>query len=787
MPLCKHFRGAEGSTDVCRGIVVQQVRRPALPPITWKTRPVHNPTAEQSSCAPPQFRYAEADVRKPLKLYYFNDSVARSFNALLNLSPERLAPALKHRWQIAEGRLWIWPLVGVVGLIAAGCYGYSFVRDVFVEREKEAMRSVAENLASSLHFWMDEQAATAQAVSSESFVRRQTANLLQVNASLQNGSSPEATASSKAALALREILMPICRVRSFNGYVVLDLDGQIVAASEVELVETNQLGVKLSSILNDVRTGATVVTPPFPSVAALPDDHGLRRQGQPTMFAMAPLRNDQGKIEGILGLRINPSSSFDRLFRMNPLRETSEVYAFDRSGQLLSRSRFVEVLKGKGLVSNEPHADGTFAVERREPSGNRPMTRLATAALTGSDGVEFDSYHNFRGVEVVGAWDWIESLDMGVAVEVDAREVNRPLLAMRYTSLGLLGLLLGSAAMIGAVARSAVRSPAGTSVALSDSAQYGQYTLEEKIGEGGMGTVYRATHAVMPRPTAVKLMNLEKNGTDPLAIARFMSEAEVTSQLSHPNTVTIFDHGKGPRGQVYYAMEYLDGLNLAELILRFGPQPPGRVIQILRQICGALAEAHGKGIIHRDIKPENLMLLDQGGWSDFVKVLDFGLATWEECLTDAPIPPTKLLNGTPKYIAPERVQDPDGVDGRSDLYSLGAVGYFLLTGKHAFTGRNPAEIYSQQLHQQPLPPSRQVTSPIDAALDALILQCLEKDVQHRPESARKLAVALAVCEKNHPWSSEDAEQWWEYYRDLMSPTQTIALSEESAACQLSWS
>jgi serine/threonine protein kinase len=207
----------------------------------------------------------------------------------------------------------------------------------------------------------------------------------------------------------------------------------------------------------------------------------------------------------------------------------------------------------------------------------------------------------------------------------------------------------------------------------------GQYTLEEKLGEGGMGVVYRARHALLRRPTAVKLLKGERLGE--ASLRRFEREVLLTASLSHPNTVSVYDFGRTPDGVFYYAMEYLEGLSLEQLVAEEGAQPPGRVVHVLRQVLGALAEAHGVGLVHRDVKPDNVILCERGGLSDVAKVVDFGLVKDLDA-ADA-LSHEGMLVGTPLYLAPEAIRSPD-TDPRADLYSLGAVAYFLLTGKHVF-------------------------------------------------------------------------------------------------------
>lgn len=296
--------------------------------------------------------------------------------------------------------------------------------------------------------------------------------------------------------------------------------------------------------------------------------------------------------------------------------------------------------------------------------------------------------------------------------------------------------------------------------------QLGQYKLEGKIGEGGMGIVYHASHALMRRPTAIKLVPLEKAGEKTLA--RFEREVQLTSRLTHPHTITIYDYGRTPEGVFYYAMELLDGATLGEVVDASGALPAGRAIRVLYQVAGALSEAHGVGLIHRDIKPANIMLAEQGGIPDEAKILDFGLVKEIEDASDAALSTDNAVSGTPQYLSPETITSPDLVDARSDIYSLGAVGYFLLTGEHVFTGATLVEVCAAHLHERPVSPSERLGKPVPPDLERLVLQCLAKDPKDRPPSAAELRERLACLEAFGSWTDKDARAWWKDYRENVS-------------------
>jgi eukaryotic-like serine/threonine-protein kinase len=289
-----------------------------------------------------------------------------------------------------------------------------------------------------------------------------------------------------------------------------------------------------------------------------------------------------------------------------------------------------------------------------------------------------------------------------------------------------------------------------------EASQLGQYVLESKLGEGGMGVVYRARHSMLRRPTAVKVLLPDRSGEQ--NVARFEREVRQTARLTHPNTVTIYDYGRTPDGFFYYAMELLVGANLEDIVRVGGPQSPARVIRTLASVAGALSEAHGTGLIHRDIKPANIMLCEQGGAPDVAKVLDFGLV--KEIGTAVELTLTNSLMGTPLYMSPESIRSPEAVDARSDLYSLGAVAYYLLSGQHVFEGQSVMEVCTRHLVTLPVPPSERLGRRLPDSLERLVLRCLDKDPSARPQTAAELRDQLIAIDDAGSWSEVDGRNWW---------------------------
>jgi serine/threonine-protein kinase len=292
---------------------------------------------------------------------------------------------------------------------------------------------------------------------------------------------------------------------------------------------------------------------------------------------------------------------------------------------------------------------------------------------------------------------------------------------------------------------------------LHQARRLGQYQLGEKLGEGGMGEVYLAEHQLLKRSCALKMIKPDVN-TNPIALARFEREVQTAAMLSHPNTIEIFDYGHTDDGTFYYVMEYLPGMSVSELVHQFGPMTPGRVVFLMRQVCGALAEAHRYGLVHRDLKPANILVAILGGKCDVAKVLDFGLVK----LTANPEAPQLTadytVSGTPQYMSPEQATGTE-LDGRADIYSVGAILYFMLTGRPPFQGMNPTELMISHA-RDPVPPPSKLRADVPDDLEQIVLRCLAKKPDDRFADARALSAALGACSCAGEWGDAEAEAWW---------------------------
>jgi len=483
----------------------------------------------------------------------------------------------------------------------------------------------------------------------------------------------------------------------------------------------------------------------------------------------------EGKTVAILAYTVDPER-FTGILAEARMGETGETYAFNRHGEMVSESRFTEQLVKIGLL--EPGPDGSpstvLKISIRDPGGdmtrgrgkkqprlNQPLTRMAADAVMGAEddredvrGADTDGYADYRGVDVIGAWAWLDEYDFGIATEIDVAEAFQYLTKMRVVFGVLVGLLLLGAVFMFFLSRRISK----LSEEVSAAQQLGQYTLVELIGQGAMGKVYRARHAMLRRPTAVKLLSADE--ADDKRRKRFEREVQLTSRLTHPNTIQIFDYGVSPDGSFYYAMEYLPGSTLDALVGKTGAQPEARVSHIIAQAAGSLAEAHRIGLIHRDIKPANIMLCERGGEQDTVKVLDFGLVkAMEPDEQETKLTMAGRLIGTPLFLAPESIRSQAEVDGRSDLYSLGVVAYYLLTGSYIFEVAPVGEVLTRHMLEDPELPSVRLGKPVNKALEAIIMKCLAKEPDDRFQTAGDVARALREIPDIGPWTNNEYRAW----------------------------
>ena len=687
-------------------------------------------------------------------------------------------------------QIWLWPIIATL-LLAVLAFG--------VRRAIET--TMTENLRSQLQTLLDVETAMVENwFKSQSSNAAHAANDLHVRESIYAILAEQESGKADAPVAadpefhkqLQKRLSPSLSSHDYAGYFVADKSRRIVASSYEELIGKQEIPEYESFIARGLR-GATTVSAPFASVVSMKDEHGKMRNGVPTMFVCAPVRDPSFEVVAVLALRIRPEQEFTRIMQLGRFGYSGETYAINKAGLMVSNSRFDDALILLGLIPDEPETHSILTVQIRDPQGDMttghrpqvrrselPLTRPAAAAITGKPGIDMIGYRDYRGVVSVGAWTWLPKYEMGIITEVDTADAFHALTILQRTFWGLYSLLGISSIAIFIFTVVIARLRREAQKAEIEAQQLGQYTLERKLGAGAMGVVYKGHHSMLRRPTAIKMLDVDK--VNDASIARFEREVQITCQLNHPNTVAIYDYGRTPEGLFYYAMEYLDGINLQTLVEKYGPQSEGRVIHILTQVCGSLFEAHSLGLVHRDIKPANIMLNRRGGETDVVKVLDFGLVKAMDEEKQAGATAANSLTGTPLYMAPEAIQTPHAVDGRSDLYAVGAVGYYLLTGKAVFDATSVVELCKQHIETVPIAPSQRLGKPISEELEHAILACLEKSRNKRPATARDLAQLLARCPAAKSWLLDEAEAWWgRHERGQSAAAGTLPDTSQSSA------
>ncbi len=668
-------------------------------------------------------------------------------------------------------RTWYVLLALIVALVLIGGFSY----DVIVGRMEAQLESQLKTLlradVEAVRLWIVQQELS---VEREATAPEILLPILRILRRLPDG--------DETHHELRERLDAVVVRHGFESWALIDAQGRVVGASGVRSVGGSPLrGSRFVETLlgGDVAVSHPILLPPSREAAGDVE--------APAMFVGAPVRDEGGNIVGFLAVRVNPARDFTRILNLARMGTSGETYAFDRGGRLLSDSRFEDQLREVGLLEAGV-ADSSLRVEARDPGVNllrgqaparprelQPLLRSVEGAVelartrAARIEVDVDGYRDYRGVKVIGAFTWLPELDAGVTTQVDHEEAFRTLTTLLRGFWSLFGLL--ALAATGLFLYIATVDRLRRKVEAVE--RLGQYRLDKKIGAGGMGTVYRATHALLKRPTAVKLLD---HGASERDMERFEREVQVTARMTHPNTVAVYDFGHTPAGIFYYAMEYLVGITLAELVRDDGPQPEARVVSILQQLLGSLAEAHDAGLVHRDVKPANVMITSRGGYFDFVKVLDFGLVREIEGEDSGGVSGQQTLTGTPLYMSPEAIGDPDAVDAQSDLYQVGCVAYYLLTASHVFEGKSVVEICRHHLETPPTLPSERASRILEPALEALVISCLAKSKSERPASARAMLELLSASPLSGRWHQHDARGWWESWSSRARSSQR---SEES--------
>ena len=475
-----------------------------------------------------------------------------------------------------------------------------------------------------------------------------------------------------------------------------------------------------------------------------PIDAGVNETNKSFAFIIVvPVKHASRGVVGCIAIAYDADTELTSVIGSSRTGETGETIALTDTGRLVSKSRFENSSEGLGSY--------------RDSNGATVQWQKTTADL------EARPLRDSRGVEAISVAHWMPSLGIALVTKMDRSEAYAPVIRIRRFMWILFGLLTLTSVSTAFYRWRIYRLRQLAKQSDLERKRLGAYELEEKLGEGGMGVVYRAKHALMRRPTAIKILPPEKSNQ--ASIERFEREVKYTSQLKHPNTISIYDYGRTKNGLFYYAMELLDGLNLEQLVRSEGPLVDGRVVLILQQVCQSLHEAHSMGLIHRDIKPANIMLCDRGGAADTIKVLDFGMVRDR---TRASSEFNATLSGTPVYMAPECFADPAGIDFRVDIFAVGAVGFYLLTGKSLMEATSLNELrlaheadLSKTTHERLQRVARNSDRPIASTLVDLIARCVAIDRDKRVSSVAEAIEELSRCLPCFPWDHQCAREWWQ--------------------------
>jgi serine/threonine-protein kinase len=653
-------------------------------------------------------------------------------------------------------------------LVVLGYWAYHGVRDSIGEARVTSLEALLGTVVTGLDVWVGEHRTEAVRLARDPQVVARATRLA------AEAVAPGAARCTEEADELGRILQASLVTQGVVAFRIVDRTGLVLASKDPERCGTRLRSPAFRQRLDLALDGAPQFVRPYPDLEL--SVKGVSDVRRPVAWFLAPIRAANAPAVTALAMGVETDRQLATIFSAARPGKTAEAYAFGDDGLMLTESRFTDELVAAGVLPDAVALSTAFLMPVRDPGGNlmagytptveanaRPLTIPAALAIAsrgstgaGAHGVIATPYRSYRGTDVIGAWRWLPAYDMGVIAEISASE-GYAALSYFWTSIALIGTFLAislGAALVSASSIARLQRQFGRLQRL------GSYTLERRLSEGGMATIYLARHALLKRPTAIKI--LKKHVATDEFLHRFEREVQVASELFHPNTVQVYDYGRTREGQPYYVMEYLDGVTLAQLVEHSGPVPPGRAIHILRQVGAALREAHLHGMIHRDVKPENVMLCRRGE-DDVVKLLDFGLVKNLERVKTRDVTQQLKILGTPRYMAPERILNPGDADARSDVYALGAVAYFLLTGKPIFDGEDNLEISNQVLHA-PAPRVSASNPDVPEALDNLIAACLEKDRALRPQSAEAVIDALDRLSTRLAWTQADAAAWWARYR-----------------------
>ncbi|MEO1617409.1 MAG: serine/threonine protein kinase, partial [Planctomycetota bacterium] len=661
---------------------------------------------------------------------------------------------------------WLW-LAAIVPTALVGLWTYHMVNSKLQEATGDELAGVADSVRVSVDQFLTDQARLANSWSRQVGLRDAVIGLLKLS---QTNVAPKELSNSSFAASIREQLITVSE-REDIKYVIWDRTGQIIASWVPDGSDIRgQVSPQGAGNLARAMRGETVLYGPEileydPSSGFVPETEA------PVMAEIMPIRDESGRVVATMLVRgFGMFDAFDEIFRQASENGGLDVYAVNRAGLMVSNSRAATQLlvdpdapeiNGDGVACRLRVSNPDTSIARSQVAPQLRRTQQLTYAAAGAtiaqSGSRLDPYSNYAGQEVVGAWRYVDRWGLGIIVERPAESAFAAARFVRFGFLGL-GLWLSLTAVV-------MASQIAKRNALAHAAVHplSRYQLVSELGSGGMGVVYRARHKQLGRDTALKVLRGDRDNVDDRL--RFDREAKLASSLSSPHTVTIYDYGRGSSGEAYCVMEFLKGITLYDAVARSGFQDLGRVLYILRQVCDSLGEAHGLGLVHRDVKPQNIMLSLDASVGDWAVVFDFGLAKPLQPDADSYQTADTIWAGTPMYMAPERYRQPNEIDPRSDIYSVGCVAYFLLSGRPPFIECDPESLFALVLTEKPISIGVHRDEEIPEAITELVERCMAKRVDDRFATIEELALELDRLVATYPWTAADAKKWWRVHGD----------------------
>ena len=654
---------------------------------------------------------------------------------------------------------WLW-VAAVLPTVLIGWWTYEKVEATQRASIKNNLSGLSNSFTLSTVGYLDDKANLVKSWSRQPNVRQAIIELVEL------AKQDDAAKALKEANQTELIRAQLQGLSGFEEvkYVIWDRAGTILASWQADRADVGtSIAPSGASNLARVMRGETVLYGPE---RLLDEGNGfIPETNDPVMANIVPVRDNKDRVVAALLVRgINMYKEFDTMFREASETAGLDIYAVNRRGEMVTASP--KAIRAARMVELEIPVDQVATKLRVSDPGYRlkpsnvgtvqrdrlPLTYSVGNVITGKPNVRVDDFRNYAGVPVVGAWHWSPDWQIGVIVEHDSATAFAPTRIVRLGFISLASLLTITA--FGAATQLAKRS----SKAHAAVHPLSRYELISELGSGGMGVVYRARHKQLGRESALKVLRGDRQSREDRL--RFDREARLAASLSNPHSVMVYDYGRSEEGEAFCVMQFLKGITLYEVVSRSGHQPIGRVLFVLRQICDALAEAHNMGLLHRDMKPQNVMLSLDPSVGDWAVVFDFGLAKPLEPEVGSYQTSETVWAGTPMYMAPERYRNPTDMDPRSDIYSVGCIAYFLLSGRPPYVECDPESLFALVLTEKPIGIHIHRGEELGEEITQLVDKCMAKNPEERFRTVEELSAAIDLARVNHPWDTDQASEWW---------------------------